>query len=193
MNAGFRRCWHSYWVSDQPAQSRFLKICEKHLVRLSKRATRNCWLTEPRFFNCPSSPADHVVSKLLADDAFMEWYKSEYRTRLASSYEFATKFMDEHGIKYMPVNAGLFLMINLGDTVFKGLKDEDIYQRLRAKKVYILPGTSFKYESSGWFRAVIAHPISTLQEGFKRLLLAIPQPDQGLPVEELEKLSFDNK
>ncbi|GIZ47289.1 hypothetical protein CKM354_001038400 [Cercospora kikuchii] len=145
------------------------------------------------FFNCPSSPADHVVSKLLADDAFMEWYKSEYRIRLASSYQFATKFMDAHGIKYMPVNTGLFLMINLGDTVFKGLEDQDIYQRLRAKKVYILPGTSFKYERSGWFRAVIAHPITTLQEGFQRLVRAIPQSSQGLPVEQLENLSVDKK
>lgn len=122
----------------------------------------------------------------------MEWYKPEYRNRLAFSYQFATKFMDAHGITYMPVNAGLFLMINLGDTVFKGLKDEDIYQRLRAKKVYILPGTSFKYESSGWFRAVIAHPILTLQEGFERLLQAIPQSGQALPVEQLEKLNVKN-
>ncbi|PPJ57292.1 hypothetical protein CBER1_09018 [Cercospora berteroae] len=145
------------------------------------------------FFEGPSSPADKVVSNLLANESFMEWYKSEYRARLASSYQFATKFMDDHGITCVPVNDGLFLMINLGDTVFKSPKDEDIYQRLRAKKVYILPGTRFKYESSGWFPAVIAHPVSTLQEGFERLLQAVPQSGQGLPVKQLEELSVDEK
>ncbi|KAM3417192.1 hypothetical protein BST61_g5452 [Cercospora zeina] len=34
------------------------------------------------FFNCPSSPADHVVAQLLADHHFLDWYQPEYRAGL---------------------------------------------------------------------------------------------------------------
>ncbi|KAF2206822.1 hypothetical protein CERZMDRAFT_102990 [Cercospora zeae-maydis SCOH1-5] len=95
-------------------------------------------LTVILVFNCPSSPADHAVAQLLADSKILDRYQFEYRAQLASSYQFATNFFDPHGITYMPVNAGLYLMIELGNTVFKGKTDDEIYQSPRAKKVYCL-------------------------------------------------------
>ncbi|CAK1366366.1 unnamed protein product [Cercospora beticola] len=142
-------------------------------------------------FNYPSSIADHVVAKLFGDEPFMEWYHAEHRARLATSYQFAVDFMEAQDIPYIHTHAGLFLMINLGAKMFRGMTDDEIHQKLKAQKVYIYSGKTFTYEEPGWFRLVFAHPVATLQEGFKRLLRASPQGKQKLPTTQLENLCID--
>lgn len=134
-----------------------------------------------------------MVAKLFGDEPFMEWYHTEHRARLAASYQFAVDFMEAQGIPYIHTHAGLFLMINLGAKMFRGMTDDEFHQKLKAEKVYIYSGKTFTYEEPGWFRLVFAHPVATLQEGFKRLLRASAQAEQGLPTAQLQGLSVDDK
>ena len=160
------------------------------------RASRRCCtlialgqvLTTLRLFNFPSSLADGVTAHFLTDEAFNQQYVSTYQARLAESYVHATQFFQRHGIPYQEANAALFLMVNLGAVVpDRSLNDGGITTLLRENKVYITAGSGYRAEQPGWFRVVIAHPKSVLDEGLKRIIQAIlPQgmsnPEQALPI-----------
>lgn len=131
-------------------------------------------LTVSRLFNFPSSLADGATARLLTDEGYIKQFVSSYQARLAKSYSRATQFFREHGIPYQGSNAALFLMVNLKAVVRdESVSDDDILALLREKKVYVTSGGSYRTEQPGWFRIVIAHPNSVLDEGFKRIAMAL--------------------
>ncbi|KAF5677489.1 aspartate aminotransferase [Fusarium circinatum] len=126
--------------------------------------------------NFPSSLADNAVSSLLSNEEYSHKYITTYQSRLAESYKHVTGFLDEHGIAYRESNASLFLMVTLsfvGDRQFSN--DDNILALLRRKKLYLTSAMAYRSEEPGWFRIVIAHPKSVLDEGLKRLLEALSE------------------
>lgn len=131
-------------------------------------------ITVSRLFNFPSSLADGATARLLTDEGYIKQFVSSYQTRLAESYSRATQFFREHGIPYQDSNAALFLMVNLRAVVRdESLTDDDILALRRDKKVYVTSGSGYRTEQPGWFRVVIAHPNAVLDEGFKRITMAL--------------------
>ncbi|GAQ44870.1 hypothetical protein AtubIFM56815_009359 [Aspergillus tubingensis] len=125
-------------------------------------------------YNFPSSVADRIASSLLTDDRFLEEYNSTNRSRLAESYQFATRFLQAHNIPYVECNAAFFIWLNLGAlTKSRTTTDQDILARLRQEKVYIAPGSIYAAEETGWFRMVFAHPPHVLKEGLSRMIRAV--------------------
>lgn len=61
-------------------------------------------------------------------------------------------------------------MVNLA-TVERGksMTDDEISALRGEKKVYVTSGVSYRSDESCWFRIVIAHPKSVLDEGLRRI------------------------
>ncbi|EWY89502.1 hypothetical protein FOYG_10326 [Fusarium oxysporum NRRL 32931] len=127
-------------------------------------------------FNFPSSLADNAVSSLLLDEEHSQKYITTYQSRLVESYKYVTGFLGEHGIAYRESNASLFLMANLSFVGNRRFSNDDyILALLRRKKLYLTSAMAYRNEEPGWFRIVIAHPKSVLDEGLKRLLEALSE------------------
>ncbi|EWG42653.1 hypothetical protein FVEG_04406 [Fusarium verticillioides 7600] len=125
-------------------------------------------------FNFPSSLADKAVASLLLNAEYTQQYITTYQSRLTESYKHVTEFLDEHGIVYTESNASLFLMVNLSSVGNRRFSNDDyILGLLRQKKLYVTSATAYRNEEPGWFRIVIAHPKSVLDEGLKRLVEAL--------------------
>ena len=123
-----------------------------------------------------------MVARLLEDRIFHELFILSYRQRLAESYAYAAQFFRAHGIPYMEANAALFLMMNLRAVVQdETMTDNDILALLRKKKVYVAAGSGYRIERPGWFRLVIAHPTSVLDEGLKRIVEALMLQESATP------------
>jgi bifunctional pyridoxal-dependent enzyme with beta-cystathionase and maltose regulon repressor activities len=67
-------------------------------------------------------------------------------------------------------------MVNLSSVGNRqSFNDDYILALLRQKKLYITSAMAYRNEEPGWFRMVIAHPKSVLDEGLKRLLEALSE------------------
>lgn len=66
------------------------------------------------------------------------------------------------------------MWINLGAIVKNpDMTDDALLSRLRQEGVYMTSGSTYACEEPGWFRVVMAHPRHVLQEGLRRMMLAL--------------------
>jgi 1-aminocyclopropane-1-carboxylate synthase len=111
---------------------------------------------------------------------------------MAESYAFVTEFFRSHSIPFYPgANAAFFIWCDLGAYYQSRLKEKDrgessdstkrltiegdelIMQKLLANKVFIAKGSDFGGDEPGWFRLVFTHPKAYLEEGLKRMRVAL--------------------
>jgi aspartate/methionine/tyrosine aminotransferase len=127
---------------------------------------------------------------LLSDSSFVESYIATNQARLSAAYEQTVRALREHGIEHMPgANAAFFLWINLGKfvrektslgekemRVYSGPESTQIIQdRLRAKRVYLVPGDAVGAEEPGWFRMVFTQREELVTECIRRIVEALGQ------------------
>ncbi|KEY69284.1 hypothetical protein S7711_01735 [Stachybotrys chartarum IBT 7711] len=132
-------------------------------------------------FSSASSMSEHVVANLLEDEAWVQCYLEENRTRLASRFEHVARWAKQHGIEYQAgVNAAFFLWVNLGATYRrlhggKDVSDIDntVMDALLAQRIFVASGVNFGSEAPGWFRIVFSHQTDYLDEGLRRIITAI--------------------
>ncbi|KAF4434111.1 ACC synthase [Fusarium acutatum] len=129
-------------------------------------------------YSMSSSLADHVFANIFEDDAWVENYLAENKTKLKEHYKLITTWAREHDIRYeRGANAGFFLWANLGEAYCRNHPEQDplhaeeqVMERLLERKVFIAPGASFGAEANGWFRLVFSVDKVTLMEGLARLI-----------------------
>ncbi|KAI9038543.1 pyridoxal phosphate-dependent aminotransferase [Aspergillus affinis] len=132
-----------------------------------------------------SGLSDHVAASLLEDDAFTTMYMNQNCQRIATSFHFAARYLQDRGIEYATgCNAGFFLWMNLGKKYLEVHPDrraeltgdaltKEIMRLLVSKKVFLASGLAFGSEEPGWFRIVVSHPVDFLQEALRRVEAAI--------------------
>ena len=136
-------------------------------------------------YSSASSISGHVTANLLEDTAWVEAYMAENQSKLSKQYERVVAWAKNSGITYSPgVNAAFFLWVDLGEAYRKKHpvpEGEDIgkvvSQALLAQKVFLASGKDFGSEKHGWFRIVFSHDNFLLDEGLKRISLAL---DKGV-------------
>lgn len=148
-------------------------------------ALRTCSL-----YSSASSLTENAVVHLLSDSSFVESYIATNQARLSAAYEQTVRALREHGIEHMPgANAAFFLWINLGKfvrektslgeeemRVYSGPESTQIIQdRLRAKRVYLVPGDAVGAEEPGWFRMVFTQREELVTECIRRIVEALGQ------------------
>ncbi|KAF7563399.1 hypothetical protein G7046_g742 [Stylonectria norvegica] len=132
-------------------------------------------------YSSVSSLADHATANILEDDLWVECYIAENRRKLSEQYALVTSWAKKHDIDYAPgVNAAFFLWVNLGKAYrvhHSVAENEDIAQvltkALMAQKVFLASGKDFGSEKPGWFRIVFSHDSPHLNEGLRRIIIAL--------------------
>ncbi|RYN43624.1 hypothetical protein AA0114_g10177 [Alternaria tenuissima] len=136
-------------------------------------------------YSYPSSIADHVVAQMLEDRAFTIKYLRKNRHRLNAAYTLVTNLLEKYSIPFATgTHAGLFVWVDLGRAYRRhhNLKQTDIddiavayriREALYTHKVYLAWGGNFDSETPGMFRVSFAHPSKYIEEGFRRIELAL--------------------
>lgn len=132
-------------------------------------------------YSSVSSISDHVVANILEDDAWVEQYISENRSRLSRQYQRVVAWAKRHEIPYAPgVNAAFFFWVDLGRVyrAHHAVTDEEDIEELVSKallnhKVFLACGKDFGSEKPGWFRIVFSHNDAYLDEGLDRVISAL--------------------
>ena len=136
-------------------------------------------------YSYPSSIADHVVAQMLEDRAFTIKYLRKNRHPLNAAYTLVTNLLEKYSIPFATgTHAGLFVWVDLGRAYRRhhNLKQTDIddiavayriREALYTHKVYLAWGGNFDSETPGMFRVSFAHPSKYIEEGFRRIELAL--------------------
>ena len=142
--------------------------------------------------SAPSSLIEHVTTVMLSDAQFTESYIRTNQQRLSESYTFITAWAKRYGIPYAEgANAAFFLWCDFGKVWKPSLgqsqsKSEggqtatstptltgQINARLLAHKIFLASGEVFGSEKEGYFRIVFSQPRAYLEEGLRRIVVAL--------------------
>jgi 1-aminocyclopropane-1-carboxylate synthase len=94
------------------------------------------------------------------------------RERLVESYRHVTGLLEEHSVRFLPVEGGIVLWLDLrrflpSDT-FEG--ERELFVKVFEEcRVSISPGYAFHCVEPGWFRLCFTVPEPHRTEGLKRL------------------------
>ncbi|MCJ1314174.1 hypothetical protein MMC25_007854 [Agyrium rufum] len=127
-------------------------------------------------FMAPSSVADGIAAKLLADARFADRCIMLSRTRLARNHALATRFLQDSGIHVHPgSHAGLFLWVKVPEVGLEsrnGNSSKSIIPDFDMAKVLITSGQELNSEEAGWYRIIFSHEETYLMEGLRRIVHA---------------------
>ncbi|RSL92239.1 hypothetical protein CDV31_015247, partial [Fusarium ambrosium] len=136
-----------------------------------------------------SSP---IGSQLLRqeDKRWFDNMMSKKSKLMAEQYAIVTSFFHDCKIYTFPMNAGLFIWVDLrrmllskssrGEMGYSSLRttntsgfyaqrEQEILDICARNGVQIAPGSKFQSEEYGWFRITFTVPRNTLEEGLRRL------------------------
>jgi 1-aminocyclopropane-1-carboxylate synthase len=110
-------------------------------------------------FSCVSGPIQYVVSELLTDDAFIDHFLEESRSRLRQSYEICVLKLEEMVVPFVPAEAGLFVYVD-----FSSLLPQKTFEWERKlsqlmfdhARVVLTPGETQQERTPGMFRICYA-------------------------------------
>ncbi|KAF4343178.1 1-aminocyclopropane-2-carboxylate synthase 2 [Fusarium beomiforme] len=132
-------------------------------------------------YSSVSSISDHITTKILEDDTFVDAYLAENQRKLSTQYARVVSWSVKNGIDYAPgVNAAFFLWVDLGKA-YKArhpkVETDDItgvlMDKLMERRVFLASGKAFGSEKPGWFRIVFSHPNEYLDLGLQRVIEAL--------------------
>lgn len=131
-------------------------------------------------YSSSSSLADQAVVKMLSDEPWVESYIETNKRSLQKAHEHVTAWARRHEVEYAPgVNAAFFLWVNLGGVYQRKHPeiltdiDEVVTNLLLQERVFIASGAGFGSERPGWFRIVFSQQTDVLEEGLRRIMVAI--------------------
>ncbi|KAL5598274.1 hypothetical protein FOBRF1_012067 [Fusarium oxysporum] len=169
-------------------------------LRLGFLCTRNegvlAAVSSNNFFSWSPHILQDVWAAMLEDKQWFESMMSKKNNLMAEQYAFISSFFHERRIYSFPMNAGLFVWVDLRRLLLsKASRDEKDFSVLRTincssvyKKretkildicvshgVQIAPGSNFESEEYGWFRITFTVPRNALEEGLRRLSRALKE------------------
>ncbi|XP_057832067.1 1-aminocyclopropane-1-carboxylate synthase 8-like [Cryptomeria japonica] len=130
-------------------------------------------------FTMISTKTQHLLSTMLSDPEFVNYYIAENKKRLEERHRLIVSGFEQAGIKQLEGNAGLFCWVNMSHL----LPSNDIEGELKLwkgilykAKLNISPGSSFKCMEPGWFRVCFSEmTISTMKVALERLQRFVKQ------------------
>ncbi|KAN0065318.1 hypothetical protein ACQY0O_001154 [Thecaphora frezii] len=125
-----------------------------------------------------SSPADALFSHLLTDDGFCRPFIALNRARLSSAYALARAWCRHHAIRYVPSNAGHFVLIDLSSHLVDnaespGHAEAALWHRILERQVCVTPASNYHHPKPGVFRLTFSLKRDEMLEGLKRLESAL--------------------
>ncbi|CAA0809082.1 1-aminocyclopropane-1-carboxylate synthase 11 [Striga hermonthica] len=116
--------------------------------------------TKMSSFGLVSSQTQHLVSKILADEEFVNEYVRVNGARLRKRREMLAEGLGRMGIRCLEGNAGLFCWVDmrhlLEEPTFEA--EMELWEKmLREFGLNVSPGSSFHCSEPGWFRVCFAN------------------------------------
>lgn len=124
------------------------------------------------YFHSVSTPAQQLISFLLADLKWCESFIQENHRRIRSASESIQAQLMTLRIPCFQPEAGIFLWAQFGKNqkVHTFSDEMNLYQRIfNEQKVNIIPGQVFKATEPGWFRLCFAQPPAVVNEFLSRI------------------------
>lgn len=114
-----------------------------------------------------------LLGDLIADDAWVGRFVAATRRRLGAAYAQVAAALDEHGLPYVPAEAGFFLLLDLRALLEEPSWDaeERLWRALlEERNVNLTPGAACRAPEPGFFRLVFSCVSSDAAvEGVRRL------------------------
>jgi len=108
-------------------------------------------------------------------DWFTQTYHPTLQNRLRENYTLARDVLTECGATVTPAYGSIFIWVNfdkfMKDKTFE--EEQKIFDKFMAEKVFILPGQLSYSQTPGYFRLVYSLKKETLEEGLKRIKIAL--------------------
>ncbi|KAJ2785720.1 hypothetical protein H4R18_000411 [Coemansia javaensis] len=141
---------------------------------------------------------DRLATRLLADHEYIDTLLQISQARLASNYALASRFLDEHAIRYIPCTAGHFVWLHLplaactnalralgrlapsaaGPTAWTEEGEVLVWEHMvKDVGIYMPPGQSFSSTEPGWFRFTFSIDAGELEVALGRLLRLCTPPE----------------
>ncbi|KAI5269625.1 hypothetical protein E4T47_06934 [Aureobasidium subglaciale] len=103
------------------------------------------------------------AAEMLEDEEWLNAFLDKSRGVLKERYGKCRAMLDNYGIEYQKgVNAGFFVWA-----------EKALVAKMEAEKIYITQGSLLQSEEAGWFRIIYSQEDEVLEEGFRRLFIAI--------------------
>ncbi|EGY23402.1 ACC synthase [Verticillium dahliae VdLs.17] len=128
-----------------------------------------------------ASLAEASVANILEDTAWVDAYITDNRLKLAEHFVLVASWADNHQVSVEPgSNAAFFVWVDIG-TPFRASHPEmtadeaatALGKALWDQKVLLAAGEQFGAEKPGWFRVVYSLDRRDLDEGLRRIALAL--------------------
>lgn len=128
-------------------------------------------------FQWTGGPSQRAGLRILENEKWLDGFFNRSSTRLASSYELATKILDSEGIQYLKgSNYGFFLWVDLRPYLrpvntsieARWQAEASLASRFAANNVSINAGRGFASPEPGFFRVIFSQEEVTFREGWKR-------------------------
>ena len=122
------------------------------------------------YWSCCSGDTQHLLGRMISDDAWVERYLTCMRARLGDVYR---RELDAAGIPFLPAEAGLFLLCDLRRDMAGPTWDaeHELWRRiLEGANVNLTPGSACRIAEPGFMRLCFAgNAPDTTVEGVRRL------------------------
>lgn len=125
------------------------------------------------YWSAVSGDTQSLLADMLADETWVDGFIAENQRRLGNAYRSAAGALDQHGIPYVPAEAGFFFLVDV-----RGLMDEvsweaedRLWRRLVDEfKLNLTPGSACHCAEPGFMRLVFSsEPTAAVVEGVNRL------------------------
>jgi aspartate/methionine/tyrosine aminotransferase len=129
------------------------------------------------FLTVPSSAIQQTLGLLLADRTWTRSYLELNRNRLTEKYHEVTRRLEEldHRVSIRPSEAGFFIWINFRLILHRISFEEEnrLFQAMFENGLYISSGATLGCSEPGWFRLIFSVKNDWIDQGLKRLQLAL--------------------
>lgn len=125
------------------------------------------------YWACCSGDTQHLLGEMVADDSWVDAYVTTMRARLGDAYRAATACLTEHGIAFIPAEAGFFFLLDLRrflpEPTWEG--ERTLWRRiLEQANVNLTPGSACRIVEPGFARLCFAaQPVENALAGIQRM------------------------
>ncbi len=143
-------------------------------VLVSENRAVNTAVNALAYWACCSGHTQYLLGELISDDAWIDGYIDSMQGLLRDSHRRLTTLLGEGGIAHIPVEAGVFVLLDLRSFLTESTWEAEhgLWHRiLDVANVNLTPGAACHVGEPGFFRLCYAgQPEETLAAGVRRLV-----------------------
>lgn len=125
------------------------------------------------YWSAVSGHTQYLLGEMVADEAWIDAYRIELRTRLAVAANRVTAALEHAGIRHVPAGAGIFVLCDLRPFMTDATWEEEdrLWRRiLNEANVNLTPGSACHVGEPGWMRLCFAAvPTEAAAAGIRRV------------------------